>query len=141
MVCAIDGCDRPVHARGLCDTHYARWRRNGDQELRYPTGDRHWKWGGDEISYFGVHRRLTRTRGPANQHPCVDCGATAVTWSFNSKTAAGDVLTEIVDGCELAYSTDIADYVPRCRRCHAAYDGISVGRDRDARGRFLPRAP
>lgn len=28
--CSIDGCERPVNARGWCGTHYARWRNNGD---------------------------------------------------------------------------------------------------------------
>lgn len=29
-VCSLDGCDRPLLARGLCSTHYERWRRTGD---------------------------------------------------------------------------------------------------------------
>lgn len=28
-LCSLDGCDRPVLARGYCSTHYDRWRRNG----------------------------------------------------------------------------------------------------------------
>jgi hypothetical protein len=28
--CSLDGCDAPALARGFCNTHYARWRRNGD---------------------------------------------------------------------------------------------------------------
>ncbi|MFQ3543577.1 hypothetical protein Q7A53_05780 [Halobacillus rhizosphaerae] len=28
-VCLIDGCDEPRKSRGLCEKHYARWRRNG----------------------------------------------------------------------------------------------------------------
>ena len=28
--CKIDGCDRPHEARGWCDLHNRRWRRNGD---------------------------------------------------------------------------------------------------------------
>lgn len=30
--CTLDGCDRPHGARGLCHTHYAAWRRNGQKE-------------------------------------------------------------------------------------------------------------
>lgn len=28
-VCTIDGCCKPVVARGWCDSHYRRWKRNG----------------------------------------------------------------------------------------------------------------
>lgn len=32
MTCSIEGCNRPVKikSRGWCQTHYFRWRRNGD---------------------------------------------------------------------------------------------------------------
>lgn len=30
MACSIEGCIRPVKARGWCQTHYARFRRYGD---------------------------------------------------------------------------------------------------------------
>jgi hypothetical protein len=32
-MCSVDGCDKAVIARGLCNNHYKRWRRHGD-----PTG-------------------------------------------------------------------------------------------------------
>lgn len=28
--CSVDGCDRPVNARGFCKRHYYRWSRYGD---------------------------------------------------------------------------------------------------------------
>lgn len=30
--CAIIGCDKPRKARGLCSTHYSRWRRRSRSE-------------------------------------------------------------------------------------------------------------
>ena len=29
-MCSVDGCDRPVYARGWCHAHYTRWRKYGD---------------------------------------------------------------------------------------------------------------
>jgi 5-methylcytosine-specific restriction endonuclease McrA len=29
-LCTIDGCERPLRARGWCATHWARWRKHGD---------------------------------------------------------------------------------------------------------------
>ncbi len=30
QLCSVDGCDKPVKAQGICQTHYMRLRRNGD---------------------------------------------------------------------------------------------------------------
>lgn len=30
MVCLVDGCSKPPHLRGWCNSHYKRWLRHGD---------------------------------------------------------------------------------------------------------------
>jgi hypothetical protein len=70
-------------------------------------------------SYELVHHRLRKTRGPASEYLCVDCGNAAQEWSY--------------DGCDpqqlfkpgktrLAYSLNPDRYEPRCKRCHSEYD-------------------
>lgn len=34
--CYLNECDRPSLARGLCESHYARWRREGEEFDRSP---------------------------------------------------------------------------------------------------------
>lgn len=42
--CSIDGCEKPVLARGWCSAHWTRWKRHGDPlgggTPRQPLGDR-----------------------------------------------------------------------------------------------------
>lgn len=38
--CSIDGCDRPVHARGWCHAHFERWRKTGDVDAATPVAPR-----------------------------------------------------------------------------------------------------
>ena len=39
-MCSIDGCDRPVHARGWCHAHFERWRKTGDVDAATPVAPR-----------------------------------------------------------------------------------------------------
>jgi predicted nucleic acid-binding Zn ribbon protein len=39
QACSIDSCDKPSHGRGLCSTHYARFRKTGD-----PNGGARRSW-------------------------------------------------------------------------------------------------
>ena len=40
MICSVDKCNKPIQARGYCNSHYANWRRNGGPEPIHPRVDR-----------------------------------------------------------------------------------------------------
>jgi hypothetical protein len=65
-------------------------------------------------AYDAIHRRLSRERGRAADHPCTRCGAQAAEWALQ-----GD--SELVDG-GLRYSENPGDYAPMCRSCHRILD-------------------
>lgn len=35
--CSVEGCERPIRARGWCSTHYSKWQRNGDPLKTHPS--------------------------------------------------------------------------------------------------------
>lgn len=64
----MDGCANPSKARGLCHTHWARWRKNGDPSVvryirdatleqkfwfRVQKTDTCWRWTGSLIRGYG----------------------------------------------------------------------------------------
>ena len=52
-ICCVDGCDKPVTARGWCNAHYRRWLRRGAPDAgRTPPGDP-LKWIANNASYNG----------------------------------------------------------------------------------------
>lgn len=63
----------------------------------------------DAIGYFAVHTRLTKQRGKASEHTCVDCSKQALHWSYKGREG---------------FSTNLADYEPRCASCHQEYDQL-----------------
>jgi hypothetical protein len=40
-VCAVTGCDKPLYAKGLCNTHYKRRQRTGDVQADKAIGEPH----------------------------------------------------------------------------------------------------
>lgn len=110
-ICTIDGCERKTNARGLCSTHYMRWRKYGNPHTVLPNA----RWTGENASYKAVHHRLNRTRGKPGD--CVDCGSQGKEWSY----IGGDPDEKISEeGCP--YSLDFTRYVPRCISCHRSHD-------------------
>lgn len=63
--CSVEGCDKPVVARGLCQRDYTRWQRHGDPTVVKPTQERPpcGTYGG----YQSHHRR--------NEKACDPCKA------------------------------------------------------------------
>ncbi len=54
-----------------------------------------------------LHHRVKKTRGPASNYACVDCGGAAEDWS-TADSSSDDVWGR---------------FQPRCRKCHRRYDG------------------
>ena len=71
----------------------------------YPRGEEHWSWK-DNPTSGALHYRLYRTLGPASEYECEDCEDDAFDWSR-------------IHGRD---GKSTQDYLPRCRRCHVAYD-------------------
>lgn len=81
--------------------------------------DRKQRYG--RIGYGYTHVLLRNTKGPAKEYLCVDCNEQAAHWSLSAY--AEETLYEVGTRDEgKAYSHNLDDYEPRCRRCHSAYD-------------------
>lgn len=72
--------------------------------------ERHREESGQELGYFGGHRRARTRRGRAADHPCVTCGTRARHWAQVHGTTG----------------TDPSHYQPMCQKCHWAYDGVGA---------------
>lgn len=97
MVCTVDACEKPVHARGYC---------------RFAPGD--------EIGYGTAHERVRATRGSARDQVCVDCGSPAAEWSYDHNDPNEKIVFR--GRYQVAYSVDPTHYQPRCLSCHRSSD-------------------
>gem|GEM_PF-4667892 len=73
------------------------------------SGNEHHNWTGELATNSAIHQRLHMARGGANKHKCIDCQKQAKDWSQVHHT----------NGLDLE-----KHFVPRCRTCHAEYDGL-----------------
>lgn len=78
----------------------------------------------DIVDYAGAHDRVRALRGSASSHPCVDCGESAQSWSYD-RLDPHERTGQNAYGRGLAYSLDPSHYHPRCKACHAAFDAPS----------------
>lgn len=74
----------------------------------------------ERVGYSGAHRRMRTARGDASLYRCVDCDGEASDWSYDHSDP--DELFEVQRGRPLAYSIKFEHYVPRCKKCHGAFD-------------------
>lgn len=128
--CSVDGCNESHKARGYCGKHYVRFRKYGDPTVVGPRDGRPPK--GGITGYDGAHKRVTRSRGPATAHMCVDCDNPAQEWSYSGADTDELVTDPTIRGEHpgLRYSLDPNFYDPRCKKCHRAMD-LSLVRGRD----------
>lgn len=119
MCLGTDGCSTRMNGREMCNKHYLRWWRHGDVNVvKMPSTV--FKPKGLEIEYRAAHNRVQAKRGKATDYSCVDCTASADSWSYDHTDS--NELTELRQGRYVAYSVDIEHYEPRCFSCHTRMD-------------------
>lgn len=146
-ICSIEGCSNKVRARGWCDKHYRRWKRNGDPMVKRrvrgtctvedcPNEHRargwcykhyqRWLHHGDltadlrrkdVVKYGWAHGRVRAARGDAPEHSCVECGQPADEWSYDHTDPE-----PLFNERGRPYSLDVQRYQARCHSCHTRFD-------------------
>jgi hypothetical protein len=131
--CTAPGCDRKVVARGLCGRHYYYWWNYGTIDDHDRRKDRP----SNLATASSVHHYLRKYRGPASSHECVDCGAPAVHWSYD--TGCPDEMVQKgrhgPGSIRRFCPHPMEDYSPRCRKCHDKLDGPTKWRKGSHHGR------
>lgn len=115
--CAASGCDRAAFSKGWCGMHYKRVSTHGSPDIVSPGGR---PIDGQYPKYAAIHKRLTRARGSARLHACVDCGGRAREWSYDNRDP--HEVRGQVGRFVCAYSLKLEHYEPRCTPCHRKFD-------------------
>lgn len=120
--CSIDGCGRPVRARGWCATHHQRWERHGD-----PGSGEIWDQVRKRCSFDGCGRPAT-CRGLCDTHADQAARGKELTpiRSFHKTTIRDDLgrkrcctCTEWHDPAEFQACARNADGLSsQCKRCY-----------------------
>lgn len=69
------------------------------------------------LTYHQAHMALTKERGLASTHPCIECKGPAYDWAYQHTCE-----TPLVNDLGREYSENPDDYAPMCRGCHQKLD-------------------
>lgn len=89
--------------------------------VRSGSESANWK---ERPDYQAAHVRVRVARGKASELKCA-CGLPAHEWSYDGDGGP----SELVNEQGQRYSTDVMEYVARCRSCHRNKDGVRVMRE------------
>lgn len=70
-----------------------------------------------QLSYHAAHTQVSKIRGRARHHQCIECGNPARQWSYDHIDP-----DELESPTGLQYSVDPDHYDPRCMTCHRTFD-------------------
>lgn len=77
----------------------------------------------EKPSIRGAHKRVTKARGPASEHPCVICGVVSSNNQWAYRHSSYDPLLQATGKDKgQVYSLSTDDYWALCRRHHARWD-------------------
>jgi hypothetical protein len=147
--CVVMNCIKPIRvkSRGLCDSHYQKYKADHPDEFIRPDsrlciecGSKHYaknlcrphyllyvKEGKDfpslefyKPNYRKAHRKVVKERGPANSYLCIcGCGQPAVEWALKVGTV-DYLIDEVEKNCK--FSLNVWDYQPMAVLCHRRMD-------------------
>lgn len=113
FICMVEDCGQSREGHGYCAKHYGRWRRTGDPLIAA------WRGEVGNPGYEAAHQRVAVQRGPAKDHPCVECGARAAHWAYDHE----DPDERLHPDRGSPYSVKVEHYRPMCIPCHWTFDG------------------
>lgn len=118
MSCSVDGCTRPVRARGWCSLHYDRWLHNG-----HPTATAH-RGHPDEVRQEAIRIAATDGVKPATDATGVP-GPTIYYWLHQAGLTAGHgrLRSRAVMLASTYASPDVEPITPDAIAAHTPTDG------------------
>jgi hypothetical protein len=114
-VCIEEGCDRPMHARERCGSHYNSFMGFSKGGARIRAGEPVDK----VVGYRAAHVRVGKARGAAKTHHCVypRCDRQAQEWALDP-----NAIHTYEDEQGRVWSLKVDDYSPLCASHHRLID-------------------